>query len=330
MKWLPYELHTHTLHSDGQHTLLEMAQVAKEIGLSGLALTDHNTMSGLQDMESVMEETGVNIIKGLEWTTFYGHMVALGLNGYPDWRDLGPNDIHKGIERIRDKGALAGVAHPYSLGNPMCTGCHWEYIISDWNDVDYLEVWNGPFPSVQHHNITAFNLWTDLLNEGYRLPATYGRDWHETKEGEIPAATFVQVATDDEAKVNSEIINSVKKGALSVSMGPLLLMSLTQDGTEYSLGDDVSLSQNDDKNIELDLSLNFDVRNRAWSIPEQNFTLKLVGNKGVMKKTTLSEEQNETSCSVHVDGLSWIRAELYGVMNDVSTMIAFTNPIYFN
>lgn len=72
MRWLPFELHTHTPHSDGTHTLLEMCAKARELGLSGIALTDHNTTSGMADAASVTEETGIAIIPGLEWTTFTG------------------------------------------------------------------------------------------------------------------------------------------------------------------------------------------------------------------------------------------------------------------
>lgn len=41
-KWIACELHTHTQHSDGQFTVLELAQTAKQCGLEGIAITDHN------------------------------------------------------------------------------------------------------------------------------------------------------------------------------------------------------------------------------------------------------------------------------------------------
>lgn len=62
MQWKPCELHTHTNHSDGQHTLMEMAKEAAKLGLSSLALTDHNTMSGLIDQEIVEAETEVSVV----------------------------------------------------------------------------------------------------------------------------------------------------------------------------------------------------------------------------------------------------------------------------
>ena len=40
MKWIACELHTHTVHSDGQFTLSTLTQRAAEIGLDAVALTE--------------------------------------------------------------------------------------------------------------------------------------------------------------------------------------------------------------------------------------------------------------------------------------------------
>ena len=45
MSYLPCELHCHTLHSDGDFSVKELQEAAKENHLSLIALTDHNTMS---------------------------------------------------------------------------------------------------------------------------------------------------------------------------------------------------------------------------------------------------------------------------------------------
>lgn len=332
MTWQPYELHTHTIHSDGRHTLLEMATEAKRLGLSGIALTDHNTMSGLVDAGEVMEKVDINIINGLEWTTFYGHMVTLGLKSYADWRDLGPDDIHKGLKRIHGQGAIAGIAHPFSLGNPICTGCYWEYTIDNWNEIDYFEVWNGPFPSVKNENKLAYQMWTDLLNKGYRIPATSGRDWHESKpEDKIIASTFLKFPnTAQMNNVTDNVLNAIKKGAVSVSMGPLLLMSIEVDGEKYSIGDEFSVNDNSELQGKLTITLDLSVRKGSWIIQEQDFKLKIIGNNGVVSESKLSNNKTEVSFVVNLKDHTWVRSELYGVIDKVHTLIAFTNPIYIN
>ncbi|WP_226002222.1 PHP domain-containing protein [Paenibacillus sp. BJ-4] len=67
VKWIPAELHTHTLHSDGRQTLEELAQSAANLGLECIAMTDHNTQSALIDQERVQQQFGVPIIPGMEW-----------------------------------------------------------------------------------------------------------------------------------------------------------------------------------------------------------------------------------------------------------------------
>jgi len=124
-KWIPCELHTHTINSDGIFTLPELVNKAKEIGLECIALTDHNTTSGYSEMTDEVKKSGVQILRGIEWTTFYGHMVVLGAKKYIDWRSVGQADIHSSISHIHKADGIVGVAHPYALGSPMCTGCHW-------------------------------------------------------------------------------------------------------------------------------------------------------------------------------------------------------------
>ncbi len=176
MRWLACELHTHTLHSDGSQTLEELANGAVRLGFNAIALTDHNTMSGLVGREEIERQTGLIILPGMEWTTFYGHMVTVGLHTYADWRQAGRGGIDEGLAEVHRLGGLAGLAHPFRIGSPACTGCFWEYEVKDWNAVDYIEVWSGTLPSIQTDNRRAFELWTDKLNEGYRIAATSGRD----------------------------------------------------------------------------------------------------------------------------------------------------------
>ena len=67
------ELHCHTLHSDALFTPEELAEAARDNQIDLIALTDHNTLSGYAQME----QTGLPFIHGIEWTTFYGHMLVL-------------------------------------------------------------------------------------------------------------------------------------------------------------------------------------------------------------------------------------------------------------
>ncbi|WP_312116047.1 CehA/McbA family metallohydrolase [Brevibacillus reuszeri] len=330
MNWHPFELHTHTPHSDGRHSLAEMAREAKQRGLAGLALTDHNTISGLAERVAVEEETEIVIIQGMEWTTFYGHMVTLGLKGYADWRELGPDDIHKGIERVHSQGGLVGIAHPYALGSPICTGCHWDYRISDWNDVDYIEVWHETFPSIRMHNQPSLELWEGLLDQGFQICATSGRDWHGSKVGDGPeAATFLGLPSSEQLS-EAGALQAIRSGAVSISMGPLLLCQVVLAGRRYGLGETVSIRDAaEGQEAIVAVSLDLRVRPGAWTLEPQPLSIILRSNLGNMAEVKLEPDEIEATCQLSVRGLKWLRADLYGVFHGVRTKIAFTNPVYF-
>lgn len=109
LKWIPAELHTHTLHSDGKHTLEELVQSAVDLGLECIAMTDHNTQSALADQEGVQRQFGLPIISGMEWTTFYGHMLTLGVDRFIDWRVLYQMTFMRGFGRCMSREALQGL-----------------------------------------------------------------------------------------------------------------------------------------------------------------------------------------------------------------------------
>ena len=75
------DLHTHTTFSDGSFTPTELVAEAKRKGLSAVALTDHNTPSGLPEFLKAAVGSGVEAVPGVEFSTDYGenelHIVGL-------------------------------------------------------------------------------------------------------------------------------------------------------------------------------------------------------------------------------------------------------------
>lgn len=330
MIWIPFELHTHTVHSDGRHTLLEMCREARKLGLGGIALTDHNTVSGLAEAEEAMAETGVAVVPGMEWTTFYGHMLTLGAP-YCEWRDLGPGDIHKGIERVHQAGGIVGIAHPYSYGSPICTGCHWEYEIMDWQQIDYMEVWHELMPPYKSHNLPALQQWTDLLNEGFRITATSGRDWHHSDSDELPAFTYVGFNEAHERYSVEKVVESIRCGRCIVSMGPLLHVEARVDDVSYGIGDIVGVAGAAADTVELRLSV------EPGALPDRTRDLvkitKLIVESNLGEQVELPWNNNDSHVislpRVQSQALLWLRVKAVGMLNGGLTTVAFTNPIYF-
>ncbi|MGQ9856875.1 MAG: PHP domain-containing protein [Fervidobacterium sp.] len=65
------DLHTHTTASDGTFRPNELIKKAEVIGLEVLAITDHDTISGFDELESTIEKTDVTVIKGVEISAEY-------------------------------------------------------------------------------------------------------------------------------------------------------------------------------------------------------------------------------------------------------------------
>ncbi len=83
---MPIDLHIHSTHSDGTLTPAELISEAKRLGLSAVALTDHNTVSGLPDFMAEAERAGITAVAGTELSTVYGgrEIHLLGLFIPPD------------------------------------------------------------------------------------------------------------------------------------------------------------------------------------------------------------------------------------------------------
>ncbi|MDE7245228.1 MAG: PHP domain-containing protein [Oscillospiraceae bacterium] len=60
------DLHTHSTASDGQYTPAQLVRLAKERGLEALALTDHDTLDGLEEAVRTGRELGIQVLRGVE------------------------------------------------------------------------------------------------------------------------------------------------------------------------------------------------------------------------------------------------------------------------
>lgn len=339
MKWLACELHTHTLHSDGVQTLEELAAGAAQLGFDAIALTDHNTMSGLAGKDSIASQYGLMILPGMEWTTFYGHMVTIGLSEYADWRSADRSQIEVGIQAVHRLGGIAGLAHPFRIGSPACTGCYWEYELRDWSVVDYVEVWSGTFASIRTNNRRAYALWTEKLNEGLRISATSGRDWHDQTESQEPLSVTYLGIPEGELPTEKRLVSALREGRATVTLGPLLSLTVSLDGQSYGLGSVIpSPRQAEDQGeVQAHITIDFSVRPGLWSLPEQNFKLILCSDRGQELDIEVPRNGGSTDDPLCFVGLpvpsrprKWLRAELWGMVQEVHALIAFTNPVYFD
>ena len=75
------DLHTHTTASDGTDTPAELVRNAAKAQLAAVAVTDHDTLSGLDEAAAAGREAGVMLVRGCEISTGteLGELHILGL-----------------------------------------------------------------------------------------------------------------------------------------------------------------------------------------------------------------------------------------------------------
>lgn len=314
IKYYPCELHCHTIHSDGNFLPTELQKSAVNDGLSLIALTDHNTTSGWSELNTDI----IPFIRGIEWTTYFGHMLVLGAEKFVDWRGAVPDNIDEKITEVKNTGGVVGIAHPFQLGSPFCTGGRWEFNVNKWNNVDYIEIWHESFPNYSE-NEPAYKMWTDLLDRGYRIAPSYGRDWHRPND---PSAHLGCTLLGIDGEISEKTaLDAIKKGRTAVTTGAFLAFNAENNGDIYEIGDTVPKGK-----ITLNITADLTARSNHYGSNTVEFDeIRIIsnGNKTIStlpcqnQKIIISTKQNQ-----------WYRAELLGKLNGKAAILAVTGAVY--
>ena len=71
------DLHVHTSASDGTLSGREVAELAHSLGLSAIAISDHDTATGYFEAAEAGKELGLEVVPGIEISTKYGRAVHI-------------------------------------------------------------------------------------------------------------------------------------------------------------------------------------------------------------------------------------------------------------
>ena len=66
---MKYDLHVHSVYSDGIKTPIQLGKEAVEAGLGGFALTDHDTIDGWAEIRHVEQTYSITVFPGVELST---------------------------------------------------------------------------------------------------------------------------------------------------------------------------------------------------------------------------------------------------------------------
>jgi PHP domain-containing protein len=218
---LKVETHLHTLHSDGQHSVAAMFEACRAAGYDAVALTDHNTLSGLAEATDAAERLGLVCVPGVEVTTFRGHAVVLGVSRVPEWRDLETRGMDALANEIHADGGLLCVAHPAARGSPVCSGCAWEWPVQPAS-VDLWEISSAPRPNYE----VSLELWRQLIAVGGHAAPVAAGDVHSTSAAaQQKVSTYVYVRERSPAGV----VEGLRERRVFASVGPQLDFWLEDD-----------------------------------------------------------------------------------------------------
>lgn len=78
------DLHMHSTASDGGYSPANLVKKCADVGLQYIALTDHDTVDGINEAISAGKQYGINVIPGIEFSTKYNgksvHMLGYGID----------------------------------------------------------------------------------------------------------------------------------------------------------------------------------------------------------------------------------------------------------
>ncbi len=182
-----FDHHIHSKHSalDSVSEICDIIEVAKGLGLGGIAVSDHDTIEGsLQAAKSSSKE--FLIVPSMEISSADGHIVGLGVR-----REVEPHlPARETVERIHAQGGLAIAAHPYDMLRQKVGDLCWKL------DFDAVEI-NG-------HCIRGNGRAEEAARE-HGIPLVGGSDAHSL--GDIGS-----IVTEVEAGSEKELLGALKGG----------------------------------------------------------------------------------------------------------------------
>lgn len=223
-RWFAGDLHVHSLQSgDANASLDQIATLASNRGLDFVILSDHNTTSQFDYVvDAQARHPDLLLIPGDEFTTYYGHANAIGIQHWVNHRIGEPGaTIDAAIADIHGQGALFSINHPKLDLGPVCIGCAWDLPVAP-GDVDGVEIANGGWSEAGNlFDVPAIHFWEALLDSGSHAVPLGGSDDHTAGVDEGPVGSPIgdpttMVFADDLSAAS--IVAAIREGRTVVKL----------------------------------------------------------------------------------------------------------------
>ncbi len=174
------DLHCHTLPRStcSQLQPRDLVEAAREAGIDGICLTEHDRWWPETELDSLRQRTGFLIFSGVELTTDLGHVLAFGL----------PESASSAIAaelaaRAAEHGALLFLAHPARDSLLRLN----RQVIDTFASVEAI---NGSDSHLKNMAATG-------MSRAFRLPGIAGSDAHTLEEAGRAATRFLDPTADN-------------------------------------------------------------------------------------------------------------------------------------
>lgn len=203
------DLHAHTYpkSDDSFVSADELADAARQHGLDGICLTEHDDFWPMDAARDLTRRHGILVLPGAEINTDAGHVLVFGLHRYKFGMHK-PGFLREEADR---HGAALIAAHPYRrrfLADPGEDPAVRSEMLNRALDDQMLRL----FDAVESHNgrgKETENLFSEDLRQGLCLPGTGGSDTHYLGQMGTAATLFERRITSLD-----ELVAELKAGRM--------------------------------------------------------------------------------------------------------------------
>lgn len=128
------DLHCHSFYSkDALSSPAKLIKIAKEKGLSGIAITDHNTTKGWKEAKDTAKKLGLFLIFGEEIKTKKGDILGIFLKN-----EIKSKEPYQVMKEIKSQDGIVIIPHPFFFPE------HFKDNLEKYLDlIDGIEVFNA-------------------------------------------------------------------------------------------------------------------------------------------------------------------------------------------
>ena len=182
------DMHVHTTASDGADTPEQVVRLAASTGLMGIAITDHDTFSGVEPAVAAGMDCGIEVIPGIELSAeeegsnvhILGYLIdmtdSVFIGRITEFRRQRRNRIEKMVNKLResglnvDMGRVLGIAGNGSAGRPHLAEAMFEAgLVADRGEAFTKYIGKGCVAYVPRYKLTPVEA-VDMIKQAGGIP----------------------------------------------------------------------------------------------------------------------------------------------------------------